>query len=408
MRRVVISGLGAVSSLGHDIPAHLDALQTGRSGTSLISSFDADWLYTKVGAEAGEIDFDRAVSRSEQRHLDRHSLLALYAAAEAVEDAAFDASQDGPRCGVILGTGMGPGETIDSAIAGVHLEQRKPRPTTIPRCMFNAPTGHLSIKYGLRGPSQMIVTACASSAHALGQAFEFIRRGQADAFLAGGTETFPPRALMAAWDTLRVMSTANDRPEAASRPFSADRDGFVMGEAAAVLVLESEERAKARGARIYAEITGVGLSSDAHHITQPQTDGLELAMRNALADARLQPEDVDYINAHGTATPINDPLETAAIKSVFGDHARRLAVSSTKSAHGHTIGAAGALETVATVLGMHHGFLPATLNLHEPDPECDLDYVPLEPRAASFNVALSNSFAFGGHNVTLAFRRYRG
>ncbi|MBI5835460.1 MAG: beta-ketoacyl-[acyl-carrier-protein] synthase family protein [Armatimonadetes bacterium] len=406
MRRVVVTGLGVICSVGHDVPQLLAALTEGRSGTATIASLDPSWLNTQVGAEVRNASFDHVVPRPEQRHLDRQSLLAIHAAQQAVDDAGFTSAEDGPRCGVILGTGMGPVETIDGAIREVHIDKRKPRPTTIPRCMFNAASGQLSIRFGCKGPSQTIVTACASSAHALGQAANFIRHGTADAFLAGGTEVFPTLSLLAAWDTLRVMSTSNDRPEAASRPFNRDRDGFVMGEGSAVLVLESEERATARGARIYGEIIGVGLSSDAHHITQPQVGGLVQAMSLALADAQVAPEDVQYINAHGTATPINDPLETEAIKQVYGDHARRLMVSSTKSAHGHTIGAAGALEATATLLGMNHGFVPATLNLTDPDPACDLDCVPLTPRAERFDVAMSNSFAFGGHNVSLVFRRY--
>ncbi len=406
MRRVVVTGLGVICSIGHDVPTFASALREGRSGTGTISSLDPAWLNTQVGAEVRDASFDAVVPKPEQRHLDRQSLLAIHAAQQAVTDAGFDSSADAPRCGVILGTGMGPCETIDSAIREVHIDKRKPRPTTIPRCMPNAASGQLSSRSGCKGPSQTIVTACASSAHALGQAANFIRYGTADAFLAGGTEVFPSLSLLAAWDTLRVRSTSNDRPEAASRPFNRDRDGFVMGEGAAVLLLESEERATARGARIYGEIIGVGLSSDAHHITQPQVEGLVYAMSNALADAQLTPDQVDYINAHGTATPINDPLETAAIRQVYGDHANRLMVSSTKSAHGHTIGAAGAIEATATLLGMAEGFVPATLNLTDPDPACDLDYVPLTPRDHRFDVAMSNSFAFGGHNVSLVFRRY--
>ena len=406
MRRVVVTGLGVICSIGHDVPTFASALREGRSGTGTISSLDPAWLNTQVGAEVRDASFDAVVPKPEQRHLDRQSLLAIHAAQQAVTDAGFDSSADAPRCGVILGTGMGPCETIDSAIREVHIDKRKPRPTTIPRCMFNAASGQLSIRFGCKGPSQTIVTACASSAHALGQAANFIRYGTADAFLAGGTEVFPSLSLLAAWDTLRVMSTSNDRPEAASRPFNRDRDGFVMGEGAGVLLLESEERATARGARIYGEIIGVGLSSDAHHITQPQVEGLVYAMSNALADAQLTPDQLDYINAHGTATPINDPPETAAIRQVYGDHANRLMVSSTKSAHGHTIGAAGAIEATATLLGMAEGFVPATLNLTDPDPACDLDYVPLTPRDHRFDVAMSNSFAFGGHNVSLVFRRY--
>jgi 3-oxoacyl-[acyl-carrier-protein] synthase II len=406
MRRVVVTGLGVVCAIGRSRDAFLAALQAGRSGTSRIESYDPSWLHTQVGAEVKDANFDHLMPPGDQKHLDRHVLLALCAADDAVRDAGFEAESDGERAGVILGTGQGPCASIGAMFAEVHGQQRKPRPTTIPKTMFNAAAGHLSMRYGLKGPSQMIVTACASSAHALGQAANFIRWGTADACLAGGVEVFPPLELLAAWDTLRVMSRCNDAPERGCRPFSADREGFVMGEGAAVLVLESEQRAVARGARIYGELAGVGLSSDAHHITQPQVEGLILALRNCLNDARLAPEQVQYVNAHGTGTPINDPLETQALHAVFGDHAAKLAVSSTKSATGHTIGAAGALEAAATLLAMNHDFVPATLHLEQPDPECDLDYVPRQPRAQRFDVALSNSFAFGGHNAVLAFRRW--
>lgn len=402
--RVVVTGVGVVSALGPTTADFRQALRESRSGLATITRFDTDWFFSKVGAEVKPMSFDHVAGESEQRHLDNHSLFCLSAADEAVRQAGFVADEPF-RCGVFLGTGMGPSETWAEAYRGVHLEQRKPRPTTVPRCMFNAPVGHLSIRYNLRGPSQMIVTACSSSAHAIGQALLMIRHGLCDAALVGGTETFPAYGMWAAWDTLRVMSRSNDAPARACRPFAKDRDGFVMGEGAAVMVIETAARAAARGAEPLAEIAGVGMSSDAHHITQPARDGFEAALRGALADAGLAPEDIDYINAHGTGTPTNDPLEVAAIRGVFGAHADKLAVSSTKGAHGHTIGAAGAMEAVATVLGLHEGWVPPTLHLDEPDPACDLDHVPHKMREMLVRAALSNSFAFGGHNVVLAFRR---
>jgi len=408
MRKVVVTGLGVVCAAGHDTAQFRDSLTAGRSGLGLITQYDVSSLHSRVGAEVKGFSFDPHVPPNDQKHLDRHSLLAIAAADQAVAEAGLDTSADSHRAGVILGTGMGPCETIETMFTEVHIEGRKPRPTTIPRSMFNAPAGHLSMRYGCRGPSQMIVTACSSSAHAIGQAANFIRHGVCDACLAGGVEVLPTLGLLSAWDSLRVMSRDNDHAERSCRPFSRDREGFVMGEGAALLVLESEERARAREAVIHGEVAGIGLSSDAHHITQPQLEGLELALNNALADAGVRAEEVGYINAHGTGTQINDPLETRAIKAALGDHARRVAVSSTKSAHGHTIGAAGALEAIATLLGMNHGFVPPTLHLDDPDPECDLDYVPREARAARFDVALSNSFAFGGHNVVLVLRRYQG
>lgn len=406
--RAVVTGLGIVCATGRNLQEFRESLRAGRSGTARITAFDPTWFATQVGAEVRGVDFDQYVPEPDQRHIDRQSLLALVAAEEAVADAGFSADGNEDRCGVVLGTGMGPSVAHSDAIAEVLTEQRKPRPTTIPKCMYNAPTGHLSMRYNLRGPSSMIVTACASSAHALAQALMLVRHGVTDVCLAGGTEAFPSYALMAAWDTLRVMSRRNDDPATASRPFDRQRDGFVMGEGAAVLVVESEAYARRRGARVYAELAGAGMSSDAAHITRPQQHGPELALRKALEDAGLATDAIDYINAHGTSTPVNDVLESRAVRAVFGAHADRLAVSSTKSAHGHTIGAAGAIEAVATIVGMVDGFLPPTINLTDPDPECDLDYVPNVAREADISAALSNSFAFGGHNVVLALRRYRG
>lgn len=407
MRKVVVTGIGVVCATGHSAPAFTDALREGRSGTARLTHFDPDWFQTQVGAEVRDVSFDLLMPSSEQRHVDRQSLLALMAAEEAVTTAGFSAEADPDRCAVILGTGMGPSETIEEAMHEVMREHKKPRPTSIPKMMYNAAVGHLSIRHGCQGPSQLIVTACSASAHALGQAALLIRGGFADAALAGGTESFPSYSLFAAWDTLRVMSRANDRPEAACRPFSADREGFAMGEGAAVLALEAEDRARERGAPVLGELLGVGMSSDAAHITRPQLHGFVAALRAALHDAGLNPEDVHYVNAHGTGTTANDPLETQALRQVFGDHADRLPVSSTKSAHGHTIGTAGALEAAATLLALNDGFLPPTLHLEQPDPECDLDYVPLVARETDAEVALSNSFAFGGHNVVLALRRGR-
>lgn len=408
MRRVVVTGLGVLSACGHAVDEFDQALREGRSGLGLIQRFDPSWFHTRVAAEVRDYSFDALIPATEQRHLDRFTLLGLVAADEAVRRSGFDASADSFRCGVILGTGMGSTLGTEEGLIEVQTHQRKPRPSSVPKCMYNAPCGQVSIRHGLRGPTMMIVTACSSSAHAISQAAAMIRAGTADAFLAGGTESIPSYSLWAAWDNLRVMSRDNDHPERSCRPFSRDREGFVMGEGAAVLVLESEERARARGAEILAEVAGSGLSSDAHHITRPQVDGLVAAIQGALDDAGLNPTDIGYVNAHGTATSTNDPLEVAALKQVFGDHALRVPVSSTKSGHGHTIGAAGAMEAVAGILAMNGGYLPPTLHLTDPDPECDLDFVPGEAREQSFEAMLSNSFAFGGHNVVLALRRYRG
>lgn len=408
MPAVVITGLGVLCASGNSRDEFADALRSGRSGLGPLERFEPDWFVTQVSAEIRHASYDHVMPPAEQKHIDLNSLMTLAAADEAVRQAGFEAEGDGHRTGVFLGTGMGSGVDWEEAFHDVTLKKRKPRPTTVPKCMYNAPAGHLSIRYGLRGPSHVTVTACSSSAQALGQALVMIRAGICDSALVGGVESMPGFEMWAAWDTLRVMSRDNDHPERSCRPFSQDREGFVMGEAVSILVLETEARAKARGANILAELAGVGFSSDAHHITRPQVDGMTAAMRAAMDDAGLAPGDVDYVNAHGTGTPANDPIETEAIKKVFGDDAGRVAVSSTKSTHGHTIGAAGALEAAATVLAIEGGFAPPTLHLDEPDPDCDLDYVPNQARELTIDAALSNSFAFGGHNAVLAFRRYRG
>ncbi len=408
MRRVVVTGIGVVSAIGLDTTSYTAGLRESRPGTGLITRLDRERYHTQVGAEVVGLGFDHLMPPGDQRHIDRQSLLAVEAAQQAVDAAGFTSEPDPFRCGCILGTGMGPAEAVEESVTAFHVEHKKPRPTMIPKMMDNAAVGHVSMRFRCRGASQMIVTACSASAHALGQAMLLIRHGACDACLAGGSEAFPGPALFAAWDSMRVMSRSNDRPQAACRPFSRDREGFVMGEGAAVMVLESEERARARGAEILGELAGVGLSSDAHHITQPQSDGQQAAIRAALDDARIRPEQVGYINAHGTATLINDPLESQSIRAAYGPAAEQIPVSSTKSALGHTIGAAGALEAAATLLAMGEGFVPATLHLDEVDPECRLCHVPGTAREHRFDIGVSHSFAFGGHNVVLVLRRYAG
>ena len=408
MRHVVVTGLGVVCSTGHNVDQFSTALRDGRSGTSLVQRFETDWFNSKVGAEIRDFSFDAVIPPGEQRHHDRQTMLSFVASHEAMADAGLLGAEPNPRAGVVIGTGMGPMQSWADGFIEVRLNNKKPRPTVVPRSMFNAACGQLAIRHKLQGPSQTIVTACASSAHAIASAFEFVRRGRADIMLVGGAETLPCFETWAAWDTLRVMSRDNDRPEAASRPFSADRTGFVMAEAGAMLVLEAAEHAKARGASIYGEVAGVGLSTDANHITAPNVDGLVMALNSAFEDAGISPDEVGYVNAHGTGTPVNDPTEVEALKAVLGDHAYEIPVSSTKSSTGHTIGAAGALEAVATIIGMRDGFIPPTINLDEPDELCDLDHVPIHSREGQYDVALSNSFAFGGHNVVLVLRRYRG
>lgn len=407
-RPVVVTGLGVICATGHNLREFTDALREGRSGTGLVTRYETDWFTSRVGAEVRDYDFDDVVPATEQRHHDRLSLLAFAAAREAMHQAGTDGAEPNDRWGVSIGTGMGPMQTWADGFGEVRLHHKKPRPTVVPRSMFNAAAGQLAIRHGLRGPSQTMVTACASSAHAIAWAMDMIRLGRADLMLVGGVETLPTYETWAAWDTLRVMARDNDRPTAASRPFAVDRTGFVMAEATAMLVLEAADTAKARGAEIFGEVAGAGLSTDATHITAPSTHGLVQAMRSALSDAATPAEAVHYINAHGTGTPLNDPTEVAAIKECFGEHAWQLAVSSTKSGTGHSIGAAGAIEAVATLTALREGFIPPTLNLDEPDPACDLDHVPHTAREAQWDVAISNSFAFGGHNVVLVLRRYRG
>lgn len=407
-RQVVVTGLGVICATGHNLAEFTDSLRESRSGTGILTRFDPDWFNSKVAGEIHDFDFDTVLPAGEQRHHDPLSQLAFGAAQQAFRQAGFPDDARHERGGVVVGTGMGPTQSWADGYNEVRVNQKKPRPTVVPRSMFNAAAGQLAIRHGLRGPSQTIVTACASSAHAIASALDLIRLGRADLMLVGGVETIPCYETWAAWDTLRVMARDNDRPDAASRPFSKDRTGFVMAEASAMLVLEAADVAKARGAEILGEVAGAGLSTDANHITAPSVDGLVVAMRNALEDAEVRPEDVRYVNAHGTGTPLNDPTEVAALKECFGEHARKLAVSSTKSGTGHTIGAAGALEAVATMAGLINGFFPPTLHLDEPDPECDLDHVPNVAREAQFDTAISNSFAFGGHNVVLVLRRDRG
>jgi 3-oxoacyl-[acyl-carrier-protein] synthase II len=409
--RVVVTGLGAVTPVGNTVEAFWRSICEGRSGVGPITHFDAKRLDTRIAAEVKDFDPLRVVEKKDLKKLDLFIQYALSAGVDAVEDAGFDLSQvDRNRAGCLVGSGIGG---IQSILQWHDvLKEKGPgriSPFFIPSLIVNMASGQLSIRYGLKGPNSAVITACATGNHAIGDAFKIIQRGDADLMVAGGSEAIIDELPIGGFAQMKALSTRNDEPTRASRPFDADRDGFVAGEGAGLVVLESLEHARRRGARIYAEIVGYGMTADAYHMTAPDPDGdgAARAMDGALRDAGLAPADVGYINAHGTSTPYNDKFETLAIKRVFGDHARRLAVSSTKSMTGHLLGAAGGIEAIATVLALHHGLLPPTINYETPDPECDLDYVPNQARKQDVEVALSNAFGFGGTNATLAFRRYQ-
>ncbi len=394
--RVAITGIGMVSPFGRGKAAALDALRNARSGIRTITSIDASSLNCRI---AGEVPSDAPAGM--HRGHDRFTRFALIAAEEAMAEAG-DLGIDPLRFGVLLGTGLGGCETLDNSYRRFYGERTRIPPMSIPMTMYNAASSAVSAKLGAKGIAYSVVSACASSAHAIGLAAQAIRAGQADVMLAGGSDAPLTAGIVSAWESLRVLAIDNEHPEAACRPFSADRKGLVLAEGAAVLVLESLERAEARGATMLGEIAGFGATSDAGHITDPSADGAARAMQQALLDARWEPRDVGYINAHGTGTRANDVTETAAIRAVFG--ADVPPVSSTKSLHGHAMGASGAIEIAASLLALRDGFLPPTLNLEHPDPECDLDYVPNETRPAEVTAFLSNSFGFGGMNAVVAVR----
>ncbi|QIE54745.1 beta-ketoacyl-[acyl-carrier-protein] synthase family protein [Pikeienuella piscinae] len=399
-RRVAVTGVGVVSALGLDRPAHLEALREGRNGVSALEITDVERLSVRIGAQAKAFDGAVRFDRQELSLFDRTTQMALTAAAEAVADSRLELSdEEALRAGVVMGTALNGMETVDANYRAVFQDgKNRIHPFVVPRLMTNAGTSQISMSYGLRGPSWTVSTACSSSNHAIGQAFQMVRSGVSDVMLTGGAEAPLFFGVIKAWEGLRVMSRE------ACRPFSKNRSGMVQGEGAAVLVLEEMGRAKARGARIWGEIAGFGMSADALDIVTPSLDGAARAMRAALNDAEMTPEEVDYINAHGTATAANDRTECAAIREVLGAAAGRLSVSSTKSMHGHCIGAAGALEAAAVLMALDEGVIPPTINYEEPDPACALDVTPCTARERVVRAALSNSFAFGGLNAVLAFR----
>jgi len=403
-RRVVITGIGAITPIGNDAPSTWDALVSGRSGIGRITRFDPAPYETQIAGEVKDFDPLKAMDRKEVRRTDRFTQLAVGAAAEAIEDATIDVSKESDRIGVAVATGVGGLETLIEQV--LVMEKRGPSrlsPFLVPMLMANAASAQISMQFGLRGPNLTHVSACASSAHALGESAEMIKRGMAEVMVAGGAEAAVIPLAIGAFSTMHAMSRRNDDPQRASRPFDRDRDGFVLSEGSAVVILEDRDHALARGARIYAELIGYGATADAYHITapSPEGEGNARAMRMALEEAKLEPSAIDHINAHGTSTVPNDREETAAIKQVFGDHAYKLMVSSTKSMTGHLLGAAGALEAIACILAIVKGRIPPTINYTTPDPALDLDYVPNEARAATITTALSNSMGFGGHNASL-------
>jgi 3-oxoacyl-[acyl-carrier-protein] synthase II len=406
-RRVVITGVGAVTPLGLDVPTLWTALLAGRSGIRRIKSFDASAFETKIAGEVQDFDSTRYFDRKEARRADRFAQLAVAAATEAVADAKLDATTDRDRVGVSIATAAGGlASVVDTAIT---LHERGPSrvsPFFVTSYIANAASGLVSLRWGFRGPSLTHVSACASSSHSLGEAAEAIKRGQVDVIVAGGSEAVIVPVAVAAFGNMRALSRRNDEPERASRPFDRDRDGFVLSEGAAVLVLEEAEHAARRGAKSYGELIGYGASDDAYDMADPAPGGVggALSMRAAIENAGIAPADVGYINAHGTSTQANDRAETYAIKEVFGDHAHKVMISSTKSMTGHLFGGAGALEAIICLLALRDGCIPPTINYDTPDPDLDLDFVPNHARAAKVRIALSNSMGLGGTNASLIFR----
>jgi 3-oxoacyl-[acyl-carrier-protein] synthase II len=409
-RRVVITGIGLVSALGIGTPENWAALLAGQSGVGRISRFDVSQYAAQIAAEVKGFDPLTWIEKKDIKKMDLFIQFAIAAAQFAMDDSKLAITPGiAPNVGVFIGSGIGGFITIEREHEALLTGgPRKVSPFFIPSAIINLASGQVSIRFGARGPNLATCTACSASAHAVGESFEIIKRGDADAMIAGGSEAAITPMSVAGFGQLRALSTRNDEPPRASRPFDIDRDGFIIGEGAGVVILEELEHAVRRDAPIYAEIVGYGSTSDAYHMTAPSEDGdgARRAMVMALRKAGVRPEEVDYINAHGTSTPYNDRLETLAIKNCFGGHARRVAISSTKSMTGHLLGGAGGLEAGISALAVRHGQVPPTINLDNPDPECDLDYVPHRTRAMSVRYALSNSFGFGGTNAALLFKRY--
>jgi len=411
-RRVVITGLGVLTPIGNTAEAFWESLIAGRSGVARITQFDPSAFDSQIAGEVKNFDPSPYIHAKELRRMERFVQFAVCTAQMVVQDAGLDMSKEDPyRIGVLVGSGIGSLRIIEEQHQ-VYIDKGpgKLSPFLIPMLIANMAPGQISISLGIKGPNSCVATACATGSHAIGDSFKIIQRGDADVMVAGGSESCITPLGVGGFCALKALSRRNDAPEKASRPFDLKRDGFVVGEGCGIVILEELERAKRRGARIYAEVVGYGLTGDAYHMTAPAPDGegAAQAMRMALRDAKLKPEEVTYINAHGTSTSLNDKTETMAIKAVFGGHARKLMISSTKSMTGHLLGAAGGVEAVAVAKSIYHDTVHPTINYEEPDPECNLDYVPNQTRQVKVQAALSNSLGFGGHNATLAFRKFTG
>lgn len=410
--RVVVTGIGVLSPVGIGVDSFWKSLIEGKSGIGPITLFDTGNYEVRFAGEVKNFNPEEYnISKKEARKMDRFLQFSMGAAKLALDDAGIEINQDnGEDIGVLIGSGIGGMSTLE-AQHRILMENGPGRvsPFFIPMMIINMASGHVGIKLGARGPNLSIVTACATAAHSIGEAAELLKRGKAKVMIAGGSEAAITPLSVAGFSSMKALSTRNDEPERASRPFDKLRDGFVMGEGAGVLILERLDDALARGAKIYAEILSFGMSADAHHITEPdpQGRGAALAMKRAIEAAGIKPEDVDYINAHGTSTPIGDKTETMAIKNVFGERAYKIPISSTKSMTGHALGAAGALETIACILAAKNGIIPPTINYENPDSECDLDYVPNIARKADINIAINNSFGFGGQNAVIVVRKFQ-
>jgi 3-oxoacyl-[acyl-carrier-protein] synthase II len=409
-RRIVITGMGLISSLGEDLTTFWQNVQAGKSGVSRIQRFDPEPFDSKIGGECFSFDPTKYIDRKEIKRLDRFAQFALSAAILAGQDAGLPVPvANGDRVGVIIGSGIGGLTELEEQ----HIRLRDKGPSkvsafTIPKLMVNAGSGNISLFFGARGINTAVATACASATNAMGDAYRAIQRNEADMLFTGGAEAALTPLGISSFCAMKALSTRNNEPERASRPFDKDRDGFVMGEGSGILVFEELEHAKARNAKIYGEVIGFGASADSHHLTAPEPEGsgAAMAMTRALADAGINPSEVDYINAHGTSTSLGDIGETKAVKRVFGEHAYKLAISSTKSMIGHLLGASGGVELITTLLGMRDSLLPPTINLDHPDSECDLDYVPFKPKTREIRMAMSNSFGFGGHNACIIVKKY--
>jgi 3-oxoacyl-[acyl-carrier-protein] synthase II len=410
LKRVVVTGVGLITALGIGVKESWERLIAGETGVGLITRYDTTDMTVKIAAEVRNFEpTDYGIEKKEVKKMARYAQFSIATAKMALEDANFVIDEtNADTTGVIVSSGIGGMEIFEEEY-GTMLEKgvRRISPFTIPGMIANMGSGHIAIYYGAKGPNKCIVTACAAGTHSIGDAYELIKYGKAKAMIAGGAEGAITKFAINAFTNMKALSTRNDEPARASRPFSLDRDGFVMGEGSGVMILEELEAAKARGAKIYAEIIGYGETSDAFHITQPSIDGPVRAMKMAIESAGIAPSDVDYINAHGTSTAINDKNETQAIKEVFGEHAQKLLISSTKGATGHGLGAAGGIEGVIVAKALAEGIVPPTVNYDNPDPECDLNYVPNQAVKKEISVAMSNSFGFGGHNAVIVMRKYK-